>query len=115
MPPGQPGRGTPEGMNAASRPAAGQPGNGAPLTQYRRPRSSPSPAHYRLASQRVKDASGAAKAAGPTARSLSHRAGSHETGHLSGETSREAMPSCPAKARTTKTEAKTPLDTGPLL
>ena len=62
MPPGQPGRGTPEGMAAASglpRRTAATWGTHNGITPARL-RIFPLAAHYRLAGRRVKDAYGAA-------------------------------------------------------
>jgi hypothetical protein len=112
MPPGQPGRGTPEGMTAASGPATpGHPANGAPITPMSPPEVSglPLASHYRLAGQRIKDACGAAQARPGQGPVLDSHRRTRTRWQRSGESSREAMPSCPQRQNHRKTAGRNPL------
>jgi len=123
MPPGRPGRGTPEGMKAASRTASRTTGDGArhkPHTrdshQPRLGNAFPPPPDHRLAGTCVKDASGAGYAGRAVGPVLDPAARSHETGSREKKAQPRGQFSTPCKQCThAKPQASSPLDTGPLL
>jgi hypothetical protein len=118
MPPGQPGRGTPEGMAAASglpRRTAATWGTYNGITPALGPRYFPLAGHHRLAGPRVKDACGAAsggRATGPVPDPLP---GSHEPGASQGKAAVRPYRHAPQTRTDRKTPGQPPLDTGPLL